>query len=128
MRRRNGIPLALAVLSSAWAPPRPAGAACGEARPSLASVPTAEGLVIGPDGTLYFSQPFVGSNTQYLGRHRPPYDRPPELQWVDLGGNALGITLDPQRNVLYAGSRSLKNLLKVTLTEPPVVTALADAE
>ncbi len=108
----------------------PAGAAgnCGFARPNLESIATAEGLVIAPDGTIYFSQPFVGGNTQYLGRYRPPYDRAPETHWVDMGGNALGIMLDPQRNVLYAGSRTLKKLLKVTLTEPPVVSALADVE
>ena len=48
----------------------PAGAAgnCGFARPNLDSIATAEGLVIAPDGTIYFSQPFVGSNTQYLAR------------------------------------------------------------
>lgn len=103
-------------------------AVCGEARPSLESIATAEGLVIAPDGTIYFSQPFVGSNQQYLARYRPPYDQPPETHWLDMGGNALGIMLDPGRNVLYAGSRTLKKLLKITLTEPPVMTALADVE
>ncbi|HEV7499842.1 MAG TPA: GDSL-type esterase/lipase family protein [Vicinamibacteria bacterium] len=105
-----------------------AAATCGEARPNLESIVTAEGLVIAPDGTIYFSQPFEGTNQQYLARYRPPYDQAPETRWVDMGGNALGIMLDPGRNVLYAGSRTLKKLLKITLTEPPVVTALADAE
>ena len=81
-----------------------------------------------PDGTIYFSQPFVGSNQQFLARYRPPYDRAPETRWLDLGGNALGIMLDPQRNVIYAGSRTLKKRLKITLSDPPVATAFADAE
>jgi lysophospholipase L1-like esterase len=115
----------VAVLSSA----APASAAmCGDLRPNLDAIATAEGLVIAPDGTIYFSQPFVGSDQQFLARYRPPYDRGPETRWLDMGGNALGIMLDPGRNVIYAGSRTLKKLLKITLTEPPVVSALAEAE
>ncbi|HKC12204.1 MAG TPA: SMP-30/gluconolactonase/LRE family protein, partial [Vicinamibacteria bacterium] len=109
-------------------PAAPGSVPCGAARPSLERISNAEGLVIAPDGTIYFSQPFVGPNTQYLGRYRPPYDQPPETQWVDMGGNALGIILDPQRKVLYAGSRTLKKVLQVTLGEPPVLRPLADAE
>jgi TonB family protein len=121
------------VLLAALAAAGRAGAAagsvpCGAARPSLEQISNAEGLVIAPDGTIYFSQPFVGSNMQYLGRYRPPYDQPPETRWVDMGGNALGIALDPQRKVLYAGSRTLKKLLRVTLADPPTLRALADAE
>jgi len=128
MTRRSAALWLLAVVLPAGSAARPAWAGCGEARPSLAGVTTAEGLVVGPDGTLYFSQPFVGPNSEYLGRHRPPYDRPPELHWAQLGGNALGITLDPQRNVLYAGSRTLKKLLKVSLDDVPAVSVLAEAE
>ena len=117
------LPLVLAAASG-----RAAQATCGAARPALETIATAEGLVIAPDGTIYFSQPFVGPNQQYLARYRPPYDQGPETQWVDLGGNALGITLDPRRNVLYAGSRTLLKLLEVTLTHPPAVRTLAEAE
>jgi lysophospholipase L1-like esterase/sugar lactone lactonase YvrE len=116
------LPLALAAL------PAPAAVPCGSARPALEAIATAEGLVIAPDGTIYFSQPFVGENQQFLARYRPPYDQPPETRWVDLGGNALGVTLDPRRNVLYAGSRTLRKVLRVTLDGPPAVSALADAE
>jgi lysophospholipase L1-like esterase len=119
----------LAVLVAAGSLPAAAGSVpCGAARPSLEPIPHAEGLVIAPDGTIYFSQPFVGSNKQYLGRYRPPYDQPPETRWVDMGGDALGIMLDPERKVLYAGSRTLKKLLRVTLGEPPTLRALADVE
>jgi lysophospholipase L1-like esterase/streptogramin lyase len=130
-RRRAAMcaPVIVLAIASAGAPAVAADAvACGTARPSLEAIPTAEGLAIGPDGTIYFSQPFVGANTQFLGRYRPPYDRPPETRWVDLGGNALGIALDPQKGVLYAGSRSARKLFKVTLTDPPAVAPLADAE
>jgi len=120
--------LFLAILEITGVPRGEAAVTCGTARPNLEAIPNAEGLVVAPDGTVYFSQPFRGQNTQFLGRYRPPYDRAPELRWVDMGGNALGIMLDPQRRVLYAGSRTLKKLLKVTLAEPEVVSALADVE
>ncbi len=127
--KRHSMTMSLLVLGmGGLAAPAGAAGTCGVARPNLESIATAEGHVIAPDGTIYFSQPFVGSNTQYLARYRPPYDRAPETHWVDMGGNALGIMLDPQRNVIYAGSRTLKKLLKVTLAEPPVVNALADIE
>jgi acyl-CoA thioesterase I len=101
---------------------------CGGARPSLSAIPTAEGLVIAPDGTIYFSQPFAGENQTFLGRYAPPYERAPELRWLELGGNALGITLDPARNILYAGSRTAKKLYAVPLSGPPTVKPLADVE
>jgi lysophospholipase L1-like esterase len=43
-----------------------AAVSCGTARPGLGTIATAEGLVIAPEGTIYFSQPFVGANQQYL--------------------------------------------------------------
>src|SRR5262245_53177515 len=85
-------------------------AGCGEARPDLAAIPTAEGLVIAPDGTFYFTQPFGKAASTFLGRYRPPYAAP-ELKWLEIGAKALGATLDPKRNVLYVGSRSRKKLL-----------------
>ena len=73
--------LIMALGGAGFFPPA-AGAAvtCGAARPGLESIGNAEGLVIAPDGTIYFSQPFVGPNTNYLGRYRPPYDQPPEAR------------------------------------------------
>ncbi len=131
MRHLTALACAGAASFGSWgiAGARSAAAAptCGDARPGLESIATAEGLVIAPDGTIYFSQPFVGENQQFLGRYRPPYDQAPEPRWVDMGGNALGITLDPQRGVLYAGSRTLKKLLKVTLGKP-AVSPFADVE
>ncbi len=128
MRQAGGTAAWLLSVVLLAAAPAAAAVPCGGARPALDMIATAEGLVIAPDGTIYFSQPFVGSNQQYLARYRPPFDRGPETQWVDLGGNALGITLDPRHNALYAGSRTLRKLLKVTFGNPPVVSTLADAE
>jgi hypothetical protein len=109
-------------------PPTAPASACGTARPELDAIKSAEGLVIAPDGTIYFSQPFAGPNPTFLGRYAPPYDAGPEVRWLDMGGNALGITLDPRRKVLYAGSRTLKKLLAISLEGTPVVHPLADVE
>ena len=87
-------------------------------RPDLDAIKTAEGLVIAPDGTIYFTQPFGTGSSGFLGRYRPPYTEP-ELEWVDLGGKALGLTLDPKRRLLYAGSRDRKKLLAITLSARP---------
>jgi glucose/arabinose dehydrogenase len=108
--------------------PGPAPATkCGDARPDLKAIQTAEGLVIAPDGTIYFTQPYGTGASGFLGRYRPPYTQP-ETRWVDLGGKALGITLDPKRGILYAGSRDRGKLLAVILSESPEVLEIADVE
>ncbi len=114
------------------APPKevvepPAGGCEGKSRPKLDAIRTAEGLAIAPDGTIYFTQPFGTGSSGFLGRYAPPYTAP-ELQWVDLGGKALGITIDPKRAVLYAGSRDRKKLLAVYLADKPEVVEIADVE
>src|SRR5262249_46019778 len=103
------------------------GQACGATRPALTGISGGEGLVIGPDGTIYFSQPFSGGNANYLGRYQPPYSQV-ETRFVDMKGAAFGIALDPKRAVVYAGSRTLKKLVRVHLTNPPTVDNLADVE
>ena len=100
---------------------------CGTARPKLDGIKTAEGLAIGPDGTIYFTQPFGTGSSNFLGRYKPPYTEL-ETRWADLGGKALGITIDPKRAVLYAGSRDRKKLLAVTLSTRPLVAEIADVE
>jgi glucose/arabinose dehydrogenase len=100
---------------------------CGTERPNLSAIPTAEGLVVAPDGTIYFTQPYGKGASGFLGRYKPPYTAP-ELNWIDLGGKALGITIDPKRGVLYAGSRDRKKLLAVFLAEKPLVMEIADVE
>jgi glucose/arabinose dehydrogenase len=105
----------------------PPATRCGTARPNLDAIKTAEGLVIAPDGTIYFSQPFGAAASNYLGRYRPPY-KEVETQWVAVGPKALGIAFDPKRNLLYVGSRGRGKLLKVFLYNRPVVRELADVE
>src|SRR4051794_14800166 len=116
------LPLPLASSARAADPPR-----CGTDRPGLQDIKTAEGLVIAPDGTIYFTQPYGAGASSFLGRYRAPYTRP-ELQWLDLGGKALGITIDPRRKMLYAGSRDRKKLLAIPLADSPEVRELADVE
>src|SRR4051812_8707031 len=101
------------------APPpaaKPADAKCAGARPALDGIKMAEGLVIAPDGTIYFTQPSGNGASRFLGRYRPPY-KEVESSWVDLGGKALGLALDPKRSILYAGSRDRSKLLAVILAE-----------
>jgi glucose/arabinose dehydrogenase len=118
-------PLVLLLVTLAQAPaPAPK---CGTARPKLDEIKTAEGLVIAPDGTIYFTQPFGAAASNFLGRYKPPYDKV-ETQWVDVGPKALGIALDPRKQVIYVGSRGRQKLLEVVLYEKPVVRELADVE
>jgi glucose/arabinose dehydrogenase len=116
------VPLAIALPAEAAS----TNPGCGTARPSLDAIASAEGLVIGPDGTIYFTQP-LGKSSSFLGRYRPPYTQP-ELRWLEVGPKALGTILDAKHNVLYVASRSRKKLLAVTLSEPPVTKELADVE
>src|SRR5882757_6619232 len=118
------VPYLLTLILAQAAPP---AGRCGTARPNLDAIKTAEGLVIAPDGTIYFSQPFGAAASNYLGRYRPPYDKV-ETKWVEVGPKALGIALDPTRNVLYVGSRGRGKLLKVFLYDRPVVRELAYVE
>jgi glucose/arabinose dehydrogenase len=117
--------LALAAPAAVQAASRDPG--CGTTRPNLEAIPTAEGLVIAPDGAFYFTQPFGKGASRFLGRYRPPYTAP-ELRWLDVGDEALGVTFDPQNDVLYVGSRSRKKLLAITLSNPPAIKELADVE
>src|SRR4051812_21367716 len=120
--------IALVLCSPLVAAAQPAeGERCGKARPNLTAIQTAEGLVIAPDGTIYFTQPFGRGASGFLGRYRPPYTEP-ETRWLDLGGKALGLTLDPRHGVLYAGSRERKKLLAIFLAEKPIIWELADVE
>ena len=97
---------------------------CGEMRAMVAGYyGSSEGIVIAPDGTIYFSQSFSGTN---IGRVRPGMAL--EASWVSVGATVLGITYDPKLKVLYAGSRSRAQILKIdTTATPPTVANLAAA-
>ncbi len=74
---------------------------CGTERPDISGIRNTEGLIIGPDGTIYYSQ------ARAVGRLRPGMS--PEPTWASLpsrAGTVWGLALDPGRNRLYAGSPS----------------------
>jgi len=97
----------------------------------LSMVGRAEGLVIAPDGTVYFSD-----FATHVMRYAPPYTNGPEKTWATVdNGWIFGVMLDPKRKVIYAGSRSPKNMTtpapavyKIDINDPTKVTKFADAE
>jgi sugar lactone lactonase YvrE len=104
---------------------------CGMTEATVMGVTAAEGLAISPDGTIYWTNPFGGGGSRFLGRHRPPYTDAPELNFVEIGPVVLGITYDPKRRTIYAGQRGMQQpaLLAVDLTTtPPAVTTLTTIE
>lgn len=87
-------------------------ARCGTARPDLSAPGGSEGLVIGPDGTIYYSQ------RSAVGRIRP--GAAPENNWVAIAGSTVwGLALDTVRNRLYAGSPTTRSLYVVDLAAAP---------
>ena len=93
---------------------------CGTAQPDVTGITGAEGLVIGPDGTIYFSQ------SQAVGRLRPGAGMMPEKAWAKLTGAATvwGVAYDGAAKALYAGSPTTKTVYKITLEDTPTVTPL----
>jgi sugar lactone lactonase YvrE len=102
---------------------------CGTGVATANTTGSAEGVVVAPDGTLYFSQSSAG---QHIGRIRP--GMPVERTWVQVGPNVLGITYDPKRQLIYAGRRGMGTaappaILKIDVSGPtPIVGTLAPAQ
>jgi sugar lactone lactonase YvrE len=82
-------------------PPLPGTVTCGSTAAAITNMGGAEGVVVAPDGTLYFSQ---SSAANFIGRIRP--GMPAERNWAPTGGQVFGITYDPRRGVLYAARRT----------------------
>jgi sugar lactone lactonase YvrE len=104
----------------------PPAAACGMTPAAFVPAGTGrtEGLVVGPDGTVYFSD--FGT---HVGRYAPPYDKAPEKTWATIpGATILGITYDPKKKAIYAGSRTTKMLYKIDATDPTKVTPIVAVE
>ena len=95
--------------------------ACGTGRPDLSALPGAEGLVIGGDGTMYFSQDGA------IGRMRPGMAA--ETSWVTLPTEAstvFGLAISAARHTLYAASPSAMRIYTIDLALPtPAAVALA---
>jgi hypothetical protein len=105
------------------APVVPGG--CGDQIAAALTMGAVAGIVVAPDGTLYFTQ---GTAANFIGRIRP--GMPAERNWLASGGQVFGITFDPKRNAIYAGRRTGGTaVLRIDLNQtPPAVTALAPAQ
>jgi sugar lactone lactonase YvrE len=108
--------------------------ACATATPAsfdMSMFGRAEGLVIGPDGTVYFSD-----FDKHVMRYAPPYAAGLERTWATVeNGWIFGVMLDPKRKVIYAGSRSPRGMTtpapavyRIDVTDPTKVTMFALAE
>jgi sugar lactone lactonase YvrE len=106
---------------------------CASSTPAtfdLSMVGRAEGLVIGPDGTIYMSD--FGTHVM---RYTPPFTNL-EKTWATVeNGWIFGIMLDPKRKVVYAGSRTPKMMTtpapaiyRIDIADPTKVTKFVDAE
>ena len=95
---------------------------CGTMQPDLTAITTGvEGLAIGPDGTIYFSQ----QNTHSVGRVRPGMAAEKTWAMLPVGCNTIwGIAVDPKNHVLFVGSPATGTVYKVTIADTPVVTPL----
>jgi hypothetical protein len=78
-----------------------------------------EGLVVDPDGNVYFS-----SRTGSVGRYVAPYDKPPQTQWATVPGQVFGVILDPKRKVVYAGSRGANKMFRIPMADPTKMDVL----
>ncbi|MBL8601021.1 MAG: SMP-30/gluconolactonase/LRE family protein [Myxococcales bacterium] len=90
---------------------------CGSETPDVSAIRRTEGLVVGRDGTLYYSQ------ANAVGRLRPGME--PEARWAVLPGSTgtvWGMVIDPSRSRLYVGSPSAGRIFAVTLEDTPTVT------
>ena len=93
--------------------------ACGTERPTITGIRGTEGLVIGPDGTIYYSQ------NGAVGRLAPGGS--PENRWVALSGASTvwGLALDPSRQRLYVGSPGNTSIFAVDMSaDPPTASVL----
>jgi sugar lactone lactonase YvrE len=126
--------------SSNSSPPGTSAAACAASTPAALDMTMfgrAEGLVVAPDGTIYFSD-----FDAHVMRYAPPYASGLERTWATVDkGWIFGIMLDPKRKVIYAGSRATRPtnvpdggapaapaVYKIDITDPTKVTKFADAE
>jgi sugar lactone lactonase YvrE len=82
----------------------PARPGCGSGRPDVNGIQNVNGLAIGMDGTIYFTQ--AAAPIGWVGRLRP--GMPLEARWVSVpdGAQLLGLAVDSMRQRLYVASAS----------------------
>jgi sugar lactone lactonase YvrE len=82
----------------------PARPGCGSDRPDITGIQNANGLAIGMDGTIYFTQ--SAAPVGWVGRLRP--GMPVESRWVSVpdGAQLWGLAVDSMRQRLYVASAS----------------------
>jgi len=99
----------------------PSVATCGTAQPDVSGIRGTEGLIIGRDGTIYYSQ------SGGVGRMTP--DGTQEDDWVSLSGarTVWGLALDAANETLYVGSPSAGSVFAVTVATGAVATFVASA-
>lgn len=94
---------------------------CGGARPSISMIRRTEGLVIGRDGTIYYSQ------SGGVGRLRPGGSM--EKTWVTISGarTVWGLALDAANTYLYVGSPATGSIHRVDIAAGTSTEFLASA-
>lgn len=100
----------------------PVVATCGTARPDVSTIRGTEGLIIGRDGTIYYSQ------SGAVGRMTP--DGTQEDDWAELGkgvGQVWGLALDAANETLYVGAPSSNTVYAVTVSTGAVATFVPSA-
>ena len=82
----------------------PARPGCGSERPDISGIVNANGLAIGMDGTIYFTQ--AAAPVGWVGRLRP--GMAVEARWVSIpdGAQLWGLAVDSMRQRLYVASAS----------------------
>jgi streptogramin lyase len=91
----------------------PAGAACGAGTAMLPASAEVGGLVVAPDGTIFFTQGLMSGG---LMRIRPGLA--PESIPLYIGFSATGITYDPVRDALYIAVFFTKKIMRLDLGAP----------
>jgi sugar lactone lactonase YvrE len=89
-------------------------AACGSAVPDIAAIAGSDGLVVAPDGTIYFTRD--DGTDGWVGRMLP--GQAPRSDWLRLEGAPImtGLAHDPGRDRLYVASVSEAAILTFQLS------------
>jgi streptogramin lyase len=94
-------------------------ARCGNQRPDIAGISGADGLAIGGEGTIYFTQQPAGPDG-WVGRLQP--GAAPEPRWARIPGSAQslwGLATDGRRQRLYVASASNQAIFWLDLSVDP---------